>query len=52
MSIVASKDGTNVATSGTIPATSLTQVGKLIKIDNVHLRTFTDGSGQPRGTDF
>src|SRR5204862_1817647 len=27
MSIVASKDGTNVATSGAIPATSLTQVG-------------------------
>jgi Tfp pilus assembly protein FimT len=52
MSIVASKDGTNVATSGPIPATSLTQVGKLTKIDNVHLATFSDGSGQPPSTTF
>jgi prepilin-type N-terminal cleavage/methylation domain-containing protein len=52
MEIVASKDGTNVATSGPIPATSLTQVGKLTKIDNVHLTKFTDGSGQPPGTTF
>src|SRR5438094_8233152 len=42
MSIVASKDGTNVYGSGTgtIDPTKLTQVGKLIKIDNVHLPLF------------
>ncbi len=52
MSIVASKDGTNVATSGLIPATSLLQVGKLTKIDNVHL---IDVCGRVRpapGNDF
>jgi len=42
MSIVASKDGTNVASSGTIDPTKLTQVGKLTKINNVHLWTHTD----------
>jgi type II secretory pathway pseudopilin PulG len=44
MSIVASKDGTNVyGSSGavTIDATRLVQVGKLIKIENVHLPLFT-----------
>jgi prepilin-type N-terminal cleavage/methylation domain-containing protein len=42
MSIVASKDGTNVYGSGTgaIDPAKLTQVGKLIKIDNVHLPLF------------
>ena len=48
MSIVASNDGTIIYTSsspGTIDATRLLQVGKLTKIDNVHLATFTDGSG-------
>ncbi len=45
MSIVASKDGTNVATTNPIDPTKLIQVGKLTKIDNVHLATFTDGSG-------
>jgi prepilin-type N-terminal cleavage/methylation domain-containing protein len=42
MSIVASKDGTNVYGSGngTIDPTKLVQVGKLIKIDNVHLPLF------------
>jgi prepilin-type N-terminal cleavage/methylation domain-containing protein len=41
MSIVASKDGTNVAgTSGTIDATKLIQAGKLTKIENVHLPLF------------
>jgi len=40
MTIVASKDGTNVALSaGPINATTLTQVGKLTKIENVHLAT-------------
>jgi hypothetical protein len=43
MSIVASKDGTNVASSSDtwIPA-NLIQLGKLTKIDNVHLWTHTD----------
>jgi len=45
MSIVASKDGTN-------SLTNLIQVGKLSKIDNVHLAAFPDGSGQPPGTTF
>src|SRR5437667_4325566 len=45
MSIVASQDGTNVATTNPIDPTKLIQVGKLTKIDNVHLATFTDGSG-------
>jgi hypothetical protein len=53
MSIVASKDGSTVY-SGSIgnppvdmdPAgTRLIQVGKLIKLDNIHLRTFAQGSG-------
>jgi Tfp pilus assembly protein FimT len=46
MSVVASKDGTYGATSGLI------QVDKLTKVDNVHLTTFTDGSGQWPGTTF
>ena len=48
MSIVASKDGTIVYDPNnlaTIDPTRLLQVGKLIKIENVHLATFTDGSG-------
>jgi prepilin-type N-terminal cleavage/methylation domain-containing protein len=45
MWIVASKDGTNVATTNPIDPTKLIQVGKLTKIDNLHLATFTDGSG-------
>ena len=45
MSIVASTDGTNVATTNPIDPTKLIQVGKLTKIDNLHLATFTDGSG-------
>lgn len=46
MSIVASKDGTYVydpgatGTENFIDATRLTQVGKLVKIDNVHLPLF------------
>jgi prepilin-type N-terminal cleavage/methylation domain-containing protein len=42
MSIVTSKDGTNVygSGSGTIDPTKLTQLGKLIKIENVHLPLF------------
>jgi len=53
MSIVASKDGTDPTYVPPLNlTTSLTQVGKLTKIDNVHLASFTDGSGQPPGTTF
>ena len=47
ISIVASKDGTNVYGSGTevIDPTKLVQVGKLIKIDNIHLPLFALGTG-------
>jgi prepilin-type N-terminal cleavage/methylation domain-containing protein len=47
MSTVAAKDGTNVygSNSGTIDPTKLIQVGKLIKIDNVHIPLFSVGSG-------
>ena len=48
MSIVASKDGTNVygsTGSATIDATRLTQLGKLIKIENVHVPLFALGTG-------
>src|SRR6266498_1739489 len=55
MSIVASRDGTNVYSSGTnicagsgtgtICPDKLIQLGKLIKIENVHLPLFALGSG-------
>jgi prepilin-type N-terminal cleavage/methylation domain-containing protein len=54
MSIVASKDGTNLGadasssatgTENFIDATQLLQVNKLVKIDNVHLPLFVLGSG-------
>ena len=48
MSVVASKDGTNVyGISGavTIDATRLIQVAKLIKIENVHVPLFAFGTG-------
>src|SRR5438067_5320080 len=54
VSIVASKDGTNLGadasssatgTENFINATQLAQVTKLIRIDNVHLPLFTLGSG-------
>jgi len=51
MSIVASKDGTTVYNPNSnlnpdpIDPTKLTQVGKLVKIDNVHLPLFAIGSG-------
>jgi hypothetical protein len=53
MSIVASKDGTNLGadasssltgTENFIDATKLTQVNKLVKIDNVHLPLFALGT--------
>jgi hypothetical protein len=52
ISIVASKDGSNVYGSVVGPAadmdsngTKLLQVGKLIKLENMHLRTFANGTG-------
>jgi prepilin-type N-terminal cleavage/methylation domain-containing protein len=48
ISIVASKDGTIIYdpnSLATIDPTRLTQVGKLVRIQNAHLATFTDGSG-------
>jgi prepilin-type N-terminal cleavage/methylation domain-containing protein len=52
ISIVASKDGTEVYTSVGSPAadmdsngTKLFHVGKLIKLENMHLRTFANGLG-------
>lgn len=52
ISIVASKDGSEVYTFVGSPAadmdsngTRLLQVGKLIKLDNMHLRTFANGTG-------
>ncbi len=51
MSIVASKDGTTVYNPNSqtnpdpIDPTKLAQVGKLVKIDNIHLPLFAIGSG-------
>jgi prepilin-type N-terminal cleavage/methylation domain-containing protein len=48
ISIVASKDGTIIYEPNnlaTIDPTRLTQVGKLLKIQNAHLTTFADGTG-------
>ena len=52
VSIVASKDGTKAYTSVGSPAadmdtngTKLLQVGKLVKLENMHLRTFANGLG-------
>jgi prepilin-type N-terminal cleavage/methylation domain-containing protein len=50
MSIVASTDGTNVATGGQVVSTRLIQVGKLAKIDNVHLAASADGTSIPAGS--
>ena len=52
MSIVASKDGTMLYTAPltsvvTLAPASLFQVGKLTKIDNVHLKTFPDPAATP-----
>ena len=52
ISIVASKDGTNVASSGQILSAKLVQVGKLTKIDNVHLATFPDATATPPPISF
>lgn len=47
LSVVASIDGTNVygLATGNIDAARLVQVGKLIKIDNMHLPLFAVGTG-------
>jgi prepilin-type N-terminal cleavage/methylation domain-containing protein len=52
VSIVASQDGTEVYSSVGSPAadmdtngTKLLPVGKLVKLENMHLRTFANGSG-------
>jgi len=52
LSTVASKDGTMIySPPNSLPITStsmsasLTQINKLVKIDNIHLQTFTSGSG-------
>jgi prepilin-type N-terminal cleavage/methylation domain-containing protein len=52
MSIVASNDGTMLYTPPlttvvTLPSASLFQVGKLTKIDNMHLKTFSDPTSVP-----
>ena len=46
LSTVASKDGTNIygTSTGTIDCTKLTQVGNLVKIDNVHLPLLAIGT--------
>ena len=52
MSVVASKDGTNIATGGAMSSASLFQVGKPTKVENVHLAAFADGSGQAPAETF
>ena len=55
MSIVASKDGTAIydpANPGSIDPTRLTEVGKLVKIDNAHLPILNPGSNSPPGDTF
>jgi type II secretory pathway pseudopilin PulG len=56
MSIVASKDGTMIYNPTTLTqqdlTTGLVQVGKLTKIDNVHLWTHTDTPLTPTGSTF
>jgi len=54
ISIVASKDGTNVygAGNGTIDPTKLTQVGKLVKIENIHLPLFAICASNCTGDSF
>jgi len=52
ISIVASQDGTMLYTPPltslvTLPSASLFQVGKLTKIDNMHLKTFSDPTSIP-----
>jgi len=57
MSIVASTDGTmlytgNLDSSVTLDPTKLIQVGKLTSVDNIHLKTFSPGTGTPPSDTF
>src|SRR6266480_99163 len=54
MSVVASKDGTNVYGSGngTIGPTKLTQVGKVTKLENIHLPLFAVCQSNCTGATF
>src|SRR5437773_1681755 len=54
MSVVASKDGTNVygSSNGTIDPTKLTQVGKLTKLENIHLPLFAVCQSNCTGVTF
>jgi prepilin-type N-terminal cleavage/methylation domain-containing protein len=57
MSTVASKDGTmiytgNLSSPVTLDSTKLTQVGKLAKIENLHLTTFGAPPGTPPTSPF
>jgi prepilin-type N-terminal cleavage/methylation domain-containing protein len=52
MSVVASKDGTNIATGGVMSSAGLIQVGKSTRIENIHLAAFADGSGQGSADTF
>jgi prepilin-type N-terminal cleavage/methylation domain-containing protein len=51
VAIVASKDGTNLwSANGSLPSPSLTQVGKMITLNNIHIGD--TGAPQPNGTEF
>jgi prepilin-type N-terminal cleavage/methylation domain-containing protein len=51
VAIVASKDGTNLwSANGSLPPGSLTQVGKMITLNNIHIGD--TGAPQNNGTDF
>jgi len=57
MSIVASKDGTMLYTPPlsnliALSSSNLIQVGKLTKVENVHLKTFSAGTGTPPADTF
>jgi prepilin-type N-terminal cleavage/methylation domain-containing protein len=57
MSIVASTNGTMLYTAPLttptpLPSSSLIQVGKLTKVDNMHLKTFSAGAGTPPADTF
>ncbi len=51
VAIVASKDGTNLwSANGSLPADKLTQVGKMITLNNIHIGD--TGTPQNNGTEF
>jgi prepilin-type N-terminal cleavage/methylation domain-containing protein len=57
MSIVASKDATMMYTTPlntvvTLTSANLTQIGKLTKLDNVHLKTFPNATSTPPPENF